>query len=185
MRLLRRPFIAALAAAMLSGCSSPFEASDHVEARFRNATPFTLTDVSLSWPGGSMHVDALAPGASSAFERHDGAYSYGALAVTMNGTVRRLQPTDYVGESPLAAGLYTYVISTSTYSPDGIELQLERALPIGARYSDSTRNLSTPRLSSSTTVRRSPLGTFKAPVVASFAPPPGAVTNTSHAPGSL
>ena len=125
MRVFTRIFVAVLVATMLGGCTSPFEATDHVETRFRNATPSTLTNISLAWPGGSMQVAALAPGASSAFERHDGAYSYGALAVTMNGTVRRLQPIDYVGESPLAAGRYTYVLSTSTHFPDGIELQLE------------------------------------------------------------
>jgi hypothetical protein len=125
MRLLARTFVAVLTAIVTGGCSSPFEASDHVEARFRNATPFTISDVSLSWPGGSMQVAALAPGASSDFGRHDGAYSYGALEVTMNGTVRRLQPIDYVGESPLGSGRYTYVIKTSTYSPDGIDLTLE------------------------------------------------------------
>jgi hypothetical protein len=124
-RVLARTLVAVAAAIVLGGCSSPFGVSDHVETRFRNATPFTLTDVSLSWPGGSMQVSSLAPGASSNFEHHDGAYSYGALNVTMNGAVRHLQPIDYVGESPLGAGRYTYVISTSTYFPDGVDLQLE------------------------------------------------------------
>ena len=120
-----RTFAAVLAALTIGGCSSPFAAGDSVETRFRNATPFVLTDVSLSWPGGSMQVASLAPGTSSFYERHDGAYSYGGLKVTMNGTVRRLQPIDYVGESPLGAGRYTYVITTSTSFPDGIELRLQ------------------------------------------------------------
>lgn len=125
MRLLARTLLAVITATILGGCSGPFEPSSHVETRFRNATPFTLTDVSLSWPGGSMQVAELAPGASSSLERHDGAYSYGALNVTMNGTVRRLQPIDFVGESPLVAGRYTYVINTSTSFPDGVDLRLE------------------------------------------------------------
>jgi len=60
----------------------------------------------------------------SSFEVHNGAYSYGALRVTGNGTVRRLQPIDYVGESPLSPGRYSYVITSST-SFDGVDLHFE------------------------------------------------------------
>jgi len=125
MRVFARAILATLAALSIGGCGNPFSISNSVEVRFRNATTFTLTDISLSWPGGSMQVAQLAPGAASSYERHDGAYSYGAFAATTNGAVRRLQPIDYVGESPLGPGRYTYVIGPSTYLADGIDLRLE------------------------------------------------------------
>jgi hypothetical protein len=125
MRAIQRVALLALAALSISACGNPFAVTERVEVRFRNATALTLSDISLQWPGGSMQSSQLAPGGVSPYEQHDGAYSYGALSVTANGTVRRIQPIDYVGEQPLPPGRYTYVISSSTYSPDGIDLQLE------------------------------------------------------------
>jgi hypothetical protein len=138
MKAVSRTIILALAVMATSSCSSdpmfPYvveppvvPAAGHVEVRFRNATDFALTDVSLAWPGGSMQVSQLAPGAVSAYEQHDGAYRYGALQVKGGGIVRKLQPIGFVGEQALAAGRYTYVIIPSTYLPDGIDLRLEIA----------------------------------------------------------
>jgi hypothetical protein len=127
MRPLIRTFLALLAVLSIGACDNPLAVGDGVEVRFRNSTSMTLTDISLSWPGGGMQLPQLAPGEVSNYEAHDGAYAYGALRVTGNGTVRRLQPIDYVGESPLSPGKYTYVIVSSTYFTDGIDLQLEVA----------------------------------------------------------
>jgi hypothetical protein len=124
MRALLRSILLALVVVTTTSCSDALTGTDHTEVRFRNATTFTLTDISLAWPGGSIHVDALAPGASSTYESHDGAYSYGLLLVTAGGKVRRLQPIDYVGEQPLGNGKYTYLITESTSFADGIDMQL-------------------------------------------------------------
>ena len=125
MRELHRLALLALAALSIGACCSPFAATELVEVRFRNATALTLSDISLEWPGGSMQSSQLAPGGVSSYEQHDGAYHSGALRVTANGTVRRLQPIDYVGDEPLSPGRYTYVITSSTYFPDGIDLHFE------------------------------------------------------------
>ena len=68
---------------------------------------------------------SLAPGEVSAYQRADGAYSYGALKVVADGVERRIQPIDFVGETPLSAGRYTFVIVASTF-PGGIETQSQR-----------------------------------------------------------
>lgn len=125
MRTLQRLGLLALAALSISACSNPFAATQRVEVRFRNATALSLSDISLQWPGGSMQSSQLAPGGVSSYEQHDGAYPYGLLLATANGTVRRVQPIDFVGAQPMAPGRYTYVITASTYLPDGIDLQLE------------------------------------------------------------
>ena len=127
MRALFRTLLALCAILSVGACDNPLALSDGVEVRIRNATSMTLTDISVTWPGGSMQVSQLAPGEVSRYEAHEGAYSYGAVRVTGNGTVRRLQPIDYVGESPLSPGKYTYVIVASTYFTDGIDLRLEVA----------------------------------------------------------
>ncbi len=111
----------------LAACSAPLtDSGAGVQVRVRNDTPWSLLDLSLTWPGGGLRVAQLAVGASSDYERHDGAYSYGLLLVTANGAVRRLQPIDYVGESSLPAGRYTYVIAAAAWMPDGIDLHIEQ-----------------------------------------------------------
>ncbi len=85
-----------------------------------------LSNVVLVWPGGQMRAASLAPGVTSDYEGHEGAYRYGALDVTINGSVRHLQPIDYVGESPLQSGRYTYVIVVPQAGPLSIDLQLVR-----------------------------------------------------------
>jgi hypothetical protein len=125
MRVFAHAILTALTALSVAGCENPFVITNRVDVRFRNATSLSLTDISLTWPGGSMQVSQLDPGGVSNFELHDGAYPYGSLRVTANGAVRQLQPIDYTGASPLGPGRYTYVIVRSTYVPDGIDLQLE------------------------------------------------------------
>src|SRR5689334_20209163 len=89
-----------------------------VHVRFQNATPWVMTNVTLTSPGNTLHSDRLAPGEESAYERQDGAFPYGALDVMANNVRRRLTPIDYDGERSLPAGDYTYVILYAPAMPD-------------------------------------------------------------------
>jgi hypothetical protein len=112
---------------VLSSCSSSPTGTDAaVKVRVRNATTLAITDVSVTWPGGSLAVPSVAPGGVSAYMDGDGAYRYGAVRLMSGGKERRLQPIDYFGETPLAPGRYTYVIIASQYFSDGIDLALEQ-----------------------------------------------------------
>ena len=109
-----------------SGACNAFTNQAAVHVRFRNATPWVITGVSLTSPGNTLHTDRLAPGEVSRYERQDGAYPYGALRIRANDMTRRVIPIDYDGERALPAGDYTYVIRYTPTNPDSVSLALQR-----------------------------------------------------------
>ena len=97
-----------------------------VHVRFQNATPWVVTNVTLTSLGNALHADRLAPGEASPYERQDGAFPYGSLGLVANNVSRRLTPIDYDGERSLPPGDYTYVILYAPVMPDSVSLQLQR-----------------------------------------------------------
>jgi len=122
---MRHLAIAALLALTSAGCDT-FTNRAAVHVRFRNATPWVVTAVSLTSPGNTLRADRLALGEESRYERQDGAYPYGALSMLANDVTRRVIPIDYDGERSLPAGDYTYVILYAPTVPDSVSLTLQR-----------------------------------------------------------
>ncbi len=52
----------------------------------------------------------LGPGENSQYQFFDTAYRYAYVRLLINGAEFILQPIDYVGETPLGSGHFTYVI---------------------------------------------------------------------------
>jgi hypothetical protein len=77
------------------------------QVRVRNETSVPLQQVQVN---GIAYGDIPA-GGMSGYRVMKGAYRYAALQATMNGKPVELQPDDYVGETPLGEGHFTYVIS--------------------------------------------------------------------------
>jgi hypothetical protein len=102
----------ALALVVTAGCDNPLSSSDDgTRIRLRNASPFELTNVSF-WPGpDKVSFARIAPLQATEYTRVSNAYSYGTLDVLVAGDHRRLQVIDFVGESYLDPGKYTYVIT--------------------------------------------------------------------------
>lgn len=123
--LMRSRFVMALLSGALTGCQL-FAVRPGTYVRVRNATPWTMTDVVVSPNGGEIRVDRLAPGEASPYVRRDGAYRYGYVRVlTDGGRERKIIPIDYVGESPLPEGRFTYVLEVSRFLPDSLNIALE------------------------------------------------------------
>lgn len=108
------------------GCRNAFTDQKGVHVRFQNATPWVMTDVTLTSPGNVLHADRLAPGEQSPYERQDGAFPYGSLDVLANDVRRRETPFDYDGERSLSPGDYTYVIIYAPIRSDSVSIRLQR-----------------------------------------------------------
>ena len=84
-----------------------------VEVRVENISPYNFESVWIN-PGEESHnygnIDA---GQFSAYKSFDLAYSYAFVEVQIEGNTFTIQPIDYVGETPLAKGNYTYQIDAS------------------------------------------------------------------------
>ena len=102
-------FVFAVATA---ACNNPFSSDDDAtRIRLRNASTFELTAVTFA-PGTSrVEFARIGPAEVTPYSDVASAYSYGYLDVRVNGERRQLQPIDYVGESPIGSGRFTYVIT--------------------------------------------------------------------------
>lgn len=106
--------------------SLPIELRDQVAAllvqlRIGNGGEVDLSEIQVTFPDNQV-VDfgTLAPGGTSGYHPVGLAYRYALILATAGGTQHRWQPIDFVGETPLAPGRYTYRISV-----DGDQIDLQ------------------------------------------------------------
>ena len=79
--------------------------------RVANLGPVPMTAVTISFVGQTVDYGALAVGDFSGYESVDEAYRYAGVDIEAEGGPYNLMPIDYVGETPLPAGRYTYYLS--------------------------------------------------------------------------
>ncbi len=107
---------AATAAALIAfaACSAiTGDDPDSPEIRIRNATSLRFDSVRVLFPKDSEQYGVLPAGGTSDYHEVKEAYSYAYVAAYSGGTKYILQPIDYVGESLLRAGRYTYALKLS------------------------------------------------------------------------
>ena len=103
-------------------CPSPVGPASP-EIRVLNASSRTMEDVTVGFPDEQVFYGTLAPGAASGYRAVDRAYRYAYVRTIMDGDTVVLQPIDYVGETLLEPGYYTYRLSLA--ESDGSWLTLE------------------------------------------------------------
>lgn len=96
----------------LTGCGDLFS-SGGVEVRVENASDVWYDEATLYTLDGPQTYSDLAPGARSPYVSVSVAYRSATTQVVLDGDTLRLQVIDYVGEEPLSAGRYTYVLTVS------------------------------------------------------------------------
>lgn len=109
--LARRGFL--VAALSLLACDSPFEPSGGVNVRVLNNSSFAFGRVRVVFPENEVDYGSLGAHRVSEYAPVETAYRYAYIEVEVGGDVLKIQPTDYVGESPLASGRYTYELNVT------------------------------------------------------------------------
>ena len=107
---LRHVMIAALLAAS-AACGNPFGSDGPTRIRLRNASSFELTAVTFAPGSERVEFARIGPNATTEYTTVDNAYSYGYFDALVAGTRRTIQPIDYVGESYIGEGNFTYQIT--------------------------------------------------------------------------
>ncbi|MDH3457865.1 MAG: hypothetical protein OER90_13585 [Gemmatimonadota bacterium] len=100
---------AALLAGGLVGCEDTAEPSG-VLVRLVNASIVTMTRATLYTSEGPVSFQDLEAGAASPFISVSVAYRFATTEVVAATDTFRLQVIDFVGETPLEPGLYSYVL---------------------------------------------------------------------------
>lgn len=108
-----RPLLALSTLLVFAGCPAPTEPSESVNIRVSNESSFAFSDVDVVFPQDSVDYGTVAAHGVSEYRRVAQAYSYALIIVQVGGEELRLQPVDYVGETELPAGRYTYALNVT------------------------------------------------------------------------
>ena len=119
-----RSNLALLALASLVASCSPVTRPDEVEIRLANRSARNFDRVVVNFYQERVDYGALPAGAVSAYRRATRAYRYAYVEVHVDTARLVLQPTDFVGETPLSSGRYTYALSVTAHR--SLILALER-----------------------------------------------------------
>ncbi len=84
--------------------------NDEVSLRIHNKSALTFDEIFVAAPNDSNTYYNLNPGLASPYKQFKKLYRYSYIRIKSADREFILQPIDYVGESPLNAGKYTYVL---------------------------------------------------------------------------
>lgn len=82
-----------------------------VEIRVTNRSDRDFDQVVATFDPDRVDYGAVAKGATSDYRTVKQAYRYALVEVTAGGQTFRFHPIDYVGETPLEPGRYTYALN--------------------------------------------------------------------------
>lgn len=98
----------------LFGCSSnETENQNDLQIRISNVSEFNYDNIKVSTTGEIVDFGNLNASSKSEYKVFDSAYRYAFVEFQINGETYTLQPIDYVGETPLENGNYTYQIDAN------------------------------------------------------------------------
>ena len=106
------------------GCTSVQESvASGVEVRVANRSDRDFDQVDVTFGSQKVSYGPVAKGEASEYkEAQEEAYRYALVVVTAGGETFRFQPIDFVGETPLAPGRYTYALNID---PNDRQLTIE------------------------------------------------------------
>ena len=80
------------------------------EVRIQNTSQLNFQSVAVGFPDQLEQYGALSRGALSGYRKVTSAYRYAYIEVRVNGEKFELRPKDYVGETLLPNGQFTYAL---------------------------------------------------------------------------
>ena len=106
-----RHFLVAATVVASAACGNPSGSDGPTRIRLRNASSFELESVTFAPGSERVEFARIGPNATTEYTSVDHAYSYGYFDALVAGERRTLLPIDYVGESYIGEGKFTYVIT--------------------------------------------------------------------------
>lgn len=79
--------------------------------RIKNGSHYDFCDIKIIAPDGSSNnYGTLRSGQTTCYHSYNEAYSYTYISLMCDGETYVFQPIDYVGETPLGIGKFSYVL---------------------------------------------------------------------------
>ena len=116
---------------VLASCSSdttsdtPIPQTSSVQIRIQNASTYKFENIMVITYSKTTNYGNLDSNQKSAFKTVGLAYKYAFVELQINGKTYTIQPIDYVGETPLENGNYTYKITANSSLNQYQKLSLE------------------------------------------------------------
>ena len=106
---MKRFFFLTISVCMLVlGCTDRDDELHGVQIRVKNVSSIQYDTIQVGGDG-MVHTN-VAPDSFSAYLEYETAYEYAYVNISAEGETYVLQPIDFVGETPLPFGYYTYEI---------------------------------------------------------------------------
>ena len=102
---------------------SPIPQTSSVQIRIQNASPYKFENIIVNTYNKNTNYENLNSNQKSAFKTVELAYRYAFVELQISGKTYTLQPIDYVGETALENGNYTYKITVSSHSYQELSLE--------------------------------------------------------------
>ncbi len=101
---------------------------ESVEIRVTNISSYQYDNVFVNTSGGEANFGTIKAGESSNYQSFEKAYRYAFVELEIDGKVFTIQPIDYVGETLLDIGRYSYRINADTTFTQfgGLSIELEQ-----------------------------------------------------------
>lgn len=103
-------FLPVLLLALCFGCEDRDDNLNTVNLRIKNLSDVTFTRVQVG-ADDKIHTNIAAGYFSDYLEYEEETYKYAYINILAEGNTYTLQPIDFVGETPLPIGFYTYELS--------------------------------------------------------------------------
>jgi hypothetical protein len=113
-----------LVTVLLVGCTDRDDDITLVNIRVKNNNNFTYETVQLA--DSETLLTDIAAGAYSEYLQFETAYRYAYIEVVAEGETYVLQPIDFVGETPLSLGFYTYELTIGEDGNIALEFKPEQ-----------------------------------------------------------
>ena len=116
---------------VLVGCSNDTttetltQQNSSIQIRIQNASPYKFENVIVNTYNKATNFENLNSNQKSAFKTFEIAYRYAFVELQINGKTYTIQPMDYVGETTLENGNYTYKITANSSLNQYQKLSLE------------------------------------------------------------
>jgi len=104
---MKKIIFAALILFVFGSCSKNDDFNP-VKIRVYNASDFEFQDIEMDPSTGLISFGDIGPNQYSEYQDFEKAYRYAYISVVVNDSAYVVQPIDYVGETPLDKGNYTY-----------------------------------------------------------------------------
>ena len=98
--------------ATLFSCSKD-NVNNKVKIRLSNVSQYNFKNIVVNTTTGNVNFEDLESGQKSEYKAFDKAYRYAFVELKIDGKIYTLKPIDYVGETLLENGNYTYQIDAN------------------------------------------------------------------------